>query len=182
MASITFVFAVNFLLVCFVHLSYCGTVIKMPAGCEDKQYCEIKPNNFPQAHFDEVIRDMQEKELLKPQRYDDELKERTYHDEFNCDTRVKVIRPFIIRTNATMKFVLQTNIFEQRIKQTECLNQGSECFKGLAGLGYAASCTPTIGTIKMYLYDPLVADEKERLQYEAVSFPACCSCSFKSRI
>ncbi|KAL0882137.1 hypothetical protein ABMA27_000697 [Loxostege sticticalis] len=179
MASFNAVIPVSFLLLSFV-LSSWGTSIEMPPECEGQQYCETKPDNYPDLAL--VIKDLQSKEFLRPPRYTKE-DEKTNNDDLNCDTKVSIIRPYIIKTNATMKLVVQhPNVFEQWIKQTDCLNEGSKCFQGVGiGMGFNTTCTPTMGTIKMYLYDPL-KEEKERLEHVPVSFPVCCSCSIKSNI
>ncbi|RVE47426.1 hypothetical protein evm_007936 [Chilo suppressalis] len=143
--------------ICFVVLVQANeSDINIPKECINQTIalCNVEPKNYPWEMFTEFQNTMRKSGLEHPNQYYDVSDKCDY----NCETDVKEIRPYVYRSKSSDSFVVQTKYFEQIVVQTQCKRRGQPCFEESMGQlrdSWSCSCEEQMSSMLLLLYNPV---------------------------
>ncbi|XP_030020960.1 uncharacterized protein LOC115440687 isoform X2 [Manduca sexta] len=151
----------------------------VPEQCKNKNFCTIKPADYPQEQFNAMFKGT--KTLPPPTLFIEAYGDRQGDpDAFdNCDTEVTYEPLYKVRSaRGQWHTVIQApeENYIQKVRLETCKEVESSCFTAVSSL------VPTITTFckqKYSVWQVLVSDGNNGTEPIKVELPICCSCHYK---
>ncbi|XP_028033159.1 uncharacterized protein LOC114245255 [Bombyx mandarina] len=150
----------------------------VPEECRDKNFCTIKPPDYPQARFNDMFKDTEYEPQpnLVIEAFGDRQGDPDAED--NCPTDITFEPLFLVRSRSgDWRTVVQApeKNYLQKVRLETCKQVGGTCFVDL-------NLTPDIVTFckqKYSVWEFLVDDGKNGTETIQSELPICCSCHYK---
>ncbi|KAJ8727370.1 hypothetical protein PYW07_001489 [Mythimna separata] len=157
-------------------------IVEVPEECKNQDYCTIKPKNYPQELFNNMLKGKfkgyQPTYMIDDDLDRDDLEDRAGNPNSmdDCSKTVTFEPVFQVKDNGSWKTVVQApeENYVQKVRIESCDRVGSSCFNGFEALGLQTVCA------QMYTpWEIRVSVKGEELRTVTVILPSCCSCRYK---
>ncbi|XP_026322089.1 uncharacterized protein LOC113231775 [Hyposmocoma kahamanoa] len=148
-----------------------------PEECKGKNYCTIKPPDYPEQQFNEMFKGY--KPIPQPTLLADDTPDRQGDpsEVDDCDTTVTYEPLYKVRSvRGDIRTVIQApkHDFVQRVRLEECKSRNTKCFKEFPDIGIETFCKQKYNT-----WEVLVSDGKGGSEKIKTHLPVCCSCNYR---
>ncbi|CAH0764028.1 unnamed protein product [Diatraea saccharalis] len=151
----------------------------IPEKCRNKNYCTIKPVDYPQERFNSMIKS---KSLQQVSLVQSDLDDRQGDPEEidNCETLVEYDKLYKVKSDdGQWRTVVQApeKNYVQKVRLETCQGGDQECFEGILLLpGYKTYCKQQYSKWS-FMVD--TTDGSGNTENITVNLPTCCSCHYK---
>lgn len=153
---------------------------QVPEECRGKNYCLIKPRDYPQEKFDRLFENWTNL-IHQPELLPDSISNRQgdIDEKDDCKSEIAFEPIYKVRRNAMDSWKNVVNVekknFVQRVRTETCQNVGSSCFTSFPTIpGITTYCKQKFSMWKV----PVMNDNNE-IEYIDAELPVCCSCHYK---
>ncbi|KAJ8727371.1 hypothetical protein PYW07_001490 [Mythimna separata] len=154
-----------------------GTV-DVPDKCKGKNFCTVKPADYPQELFNKLFKGKFKEQAFQPTYVMTDDRQGDPDEMDDCDTTVTYEPLFTVKTNeGDWRTVVQApeENYLQMVRLESCNRVGNSCFTDFRlPLGLQTLCTQ-----KYNVWEFLVHDGKDGTEKVKVNLPMCCSCRYK---
>ncbi|KAJ8733496.1 hypothetical protein PYW08_001794 [Mythimna loreyi] len=154
-----------------------GTV-DIPDKCKDKNFCTVKPDDYPQELFNKLFKGKFKEPPFQPTYVMTADRQGDPDEMDDCETTITYEPLYQVKANDDdWRTVVQApeENYVQLVRLEACNRVGSSCFTDFRlPLGLETLCTQ-----RYAVWEFLVHDGKNGTERVTVDLPVCCSCRYK---